>query len=320
MSEGGNKASEVVLIVVIIGFMSALAMLIPQVRQFVFGTAGGGGAVRTAENAVYDPVRNKFPMAQYTQLFKKQRFATLENGYKRVQTYYFSAPAKMAEGVRYPLVVVLHDKAGMAYAPVYLREKRVSADFPAFIVVPQASPTKVWAAPKAYSGAEFATAKQAVINDNYALPDVLDIVATLVDAYPIDPSRLYIVGCDEGGAGVYGTALYHPGIFAAGVSMNGMWSYLDAPKLNKMPLLLLQGGEDKTYDPGFTRTMWKAMKASGAPVAYSELRGVPHECSDSRLYIHSVWKWLFSKQRQMPESDPELQMATEVTPVVQPQP
>ncbi|MEZ0260064.1 MAG: dienelactone hydrolase family protein [Alphaproteobacteria bacterium] len=311
MSEGSaNKASEVVLIIVIVGFMAALAMLIPQARQFVFGNGGGGGGVqRGADNAVYDPVRNKFPMAQYTQLFKKHRFATLENGYKRVQQYYFSAPAKMAQGVRYPLVVVLHDKAGMAYAPVYLRERRVSTDFPAFIVVPQAAPTKVWSSPKKYSGQEFTGAAKAPISENYAMPDVLDIVATLMDTYPVDPSRLYIVGCDEGGAGVYGTAQYHPGIFAAGVVMNGMWSYLDAAKLTKMPLLVLQGDEDKVYDPGFARTMSRAMKSAGAPVDYSELQGVSHECSDSRLYIHSVWKWLFSKQRQMPAPDPEPQLA-----------
>lgn len=311
MSErSANKTSEVILIVVIIGFMTALAMLIPQARQFVFGVAKGGvgGGMRAADNAVYDQVRNKFPMAQYTQLFKKLRFATLENGYKRVQQYYFSAPAQMTPGVRYPLVVVLHDKAGMAYAPVYLREKRVSADFPAFIVVPQASPVKVWSSPTKYSGQEFVGAAKAPINKNYAMPDVLDIVSTLMDTYPVDPSRLYIVGCDEGGAGVYGTAQYHPGIFAAGVVMNGMWSYLDAAKLNKMPLLILQGDADKVYDPGFARTMSRAMKSVGAPVDYSELQGVPHECSDSRLYIHAVWKWLFSKQRQMlePELEPQL--------------
>lgn len=309
MSEGSaNKTSEVVLIIVIIGFMAALAMLIPQARQFIFGGGGGGGAVRSIDSAVYDQVRNKFPMAQYTQLFKKQRFATLENGYKRVQQYYFSAPAKMAAGTRYPLVVVLHDKAGMAYAPVYLREKRVSTDFPAFVVIPQASPEKVWSSPKEYSGQEFPNAKKTPINSNYAMSDVIDIVATLVDTYPVDPSRLYIVGCDEGGAGVYGTAQYHPGIFAAGVVMNGMWSYLDAPKLTKMPLLVLQGDGDKVYDPAFARTMSRAIKSVGGQVDYTELQGVPHECSDSRLYIHAVWKWLFSKQRQMldPEPDPQL--------------
>ena len=45
----------------------------------------------------------------------------------------------------------------------------------------------------------------------------------------------------------------------------------------------------------------------GAPVAYTELPGVPHECSDSRLYIHAVWKWLFSQQRQILELEPELE-------------
>jgi predicted peptidase len=318
MSEGSaNKASEVVLIIVIVGFMAALAMLIPQAREFVFGKGGtGGGGMPGGEAVAFETQRNKFPMAQYTQLFKKQRFATIENGYKRVQYFYFSAPARMAAGTRYPLVVVLHDKAGMAYAPVYLREKRISADFPAFIVIPQAPLTKIWGSPRQYSGEEFPSAKQTPATGADGLGDVIDIVATMADTYPVDPSRIYIVGCDEGGAGVYGAAVNHPDIFAAGVTMNGMWSYLDSPKMTKMPLLVLQGGGDKVYDPAFARTMSRAMKSVGAPVDYTELPGVPHECSDSRLYIHAVWKWLFGKQKQMVEPD----MTVDVTPAVQPQP
>ncbi|TAL33763.1 MAG: hypothetical protein EPN97_09000 [Alphaproteobacteria bacterium] len=311
-NKGGGKG-EIVLICAIVGFVAMLSMLLPPVRNFVFH--GGGGTAVTLPTVVSDAIivetpRSQFPMGQYTvpSIFKKMRFTIEANdGSRRGIFYYWYAPKGLPAGVKLPLVVVLHDKAGLASGAIYLRSNAVQKEFPSFLLIPQAPANKVWASPKKFLGQEFGAVPPPPVQPEelQSMADVISLVARLTEAAAIDENRIYIIGCDEGGSGVYGAAAHFPGIFAAGVAMGGTWSFLDAPKLAKTPLLLLQGATDTVVTPEYTRNMKQYIKNANGPVFIGEFPNIGHDCESPGYYSHAVWKWLFAQKRPAPEQPPQ---------------
>jgi predicted peptidase len=302
-----KSKGEIVLICAIIGFVAALALMFPKAREFLFG----GGETQEASGpggegglVALDAPRNLLPMGEYTQFFKKMQFTIDADGVKRHQVYYWFAPPKpYPPGHKYPLVVFLHDRDGKAPGAVYLRLKENFSAFPAFVLIPQAPKEKTWASPARFSGQEFpppSVTPPVSPPELQVLPDIIELMARIAVAYPIDESRLYIAGCDEGGAGVYGAAANYGGIFAGGVVMGGAWSYLDGPKIAKTPLLLLHGAQDTVVPPELPRAMREIIKRYGGTVFSHEFRGLGHDCSSPHFYSQPVWKWLFSQRRAAP--------------------
>jgi predicted peptidase len=310
-----KSKGEIVLIVTIVGFVAVLAFMLPPVREFLFHH---GAEVSAAQVAAAIPAisavaeeypRNKFPMMQYTipSIFRKMRYVVDDKTRgKHAIYYYWYGPQGIPAGTKLPLVIVLHDHAGVDIGAVYLRSSAVQKEFPSFLLIPQAPVNKVWSSPKKYSGQEF-TPPQApaplVDASLQSIPDVVELAQRLIDAAAIDENRVYIIGCDEGGTGVYGALANYPGFFAGGVEAGGTWSFTDAGRLAKTPLLLLQGLNDTTVTPDYTRTMDQIVKNVGGKIYLGEFKSSGHECESPNYYTHAVWQWLFS-QRRVPAPPP----------------
>lgn len=306
--EDKKRRGEILLICSIVGLVVAVVFMFPGTRHFVFG--GGGQRMIAAQGPpVVESPRNNFPMAQYTspQLFKKMKsMVEDDDGLKRITYYYFFAP-QTPPGQKLPLVVVLHDRTGMDYGAIYLRMEAVQKYFPSFLLIPQSPLGKVWDAPDRYSGQEMLRPEevQPPPAEARSLQDVIMLTAHVTQDPRIDENRIYIVGCDDGAAGVYGAAAHFPGIFAAGVAIAGKWSYLDRGKLAKMPLLILQGAQDQVVPPVVPRTLNQMIAASGGTLsAYHEFPTVGHDCDAPGFYSAAVWKWLFSQTRTAPPPPP----------------
>lgn len=289
---------QLVMMVSILVIAALGSLIFPGVREFVFGIG--------KPTVIVEMPRSRFPMEQYTvpQLFSKMKYAIEDGSTTRVVYYYWHAPEAASPTHKLPLVVVLHGKDGMCPAAIHLRKGITQKYFPAFLLIPQSPQGKIWDAPAKYSGQEFATAGKVEPPGAGArsLNDVLVLMAKVTQEANIDESRMYIIGCDEGAAGVYGALAHHPGIFAAGVAIGGVWSYLDGPKLSKTPLMILHGEKDKTVPPVFANNMAQLINRSGGRAAFYQFRGVGHECASPNFYSQAVWKWLFRNVRKLPVS------------------
>lgn len=277
-----------------------IVLMFPGVRKFVFH--GGAQRMVAAHGPpVVEAPRTDFPMAQYTlpQLYKKKKaMMEDEDGLRRVIYYYWHAPA-MAPGEKLPLIVVLHGGDGLSHAAIYLRSGAVQKEFPAFLLIPMAPFGKIWDAPEAYTGQEGLPPDKNSPpgEESRSLRDVIYLVAQATVESPVDVNRIYIIGCDEGGAGVYGAAAHYPGIFAAGVAIGGKWSFIDAAKIGKTPLLLLHGGKDPVVPAAFASNMSRMIAATGGKVTYHEFPNTDHSCETPGFYSQAVWSWLFSQTR-----------------------
>lgn len=299
-AEEKKKRAQRLMNCAIVAVCLGIALLFPGVRKFVF--QGGAKRMIAAQGPpVVEAPRNEFPMAQYTlpQLYKKKKeMIEDDDGLRRIIYYYWHAPA-VAPGQKLPLVVVLHGNDGMSHAAIYLRSGAMQKQFPSFLLIPMAPWGKIWDAPAGYAGNEGLPPDKAPVpgEESRSLRDAIYLAVQATVDSPIDVNRIYIIGCDEGAAGVYGAAAHHPGIFAAGVAVAGKWSFADVPQLAKTPLLILHGAKDPVVPAAFPNTLTRLVTASGGRMSYHEFPNVDHACDSPGFYSPAVFNWLFSQSR-----------------------
>lgn len=303
---GKKKGAEIVMGGVIVLFILAGLMMIPAVRGTIFGSKGevDAPALAVAGKPIIDKPRSDAPMGEYTAYFGKVKtFVLDENNIQRTQSYYLVKPQKVEPGVKYPLVIFLHDEKGMADGAVQLLNQRANLP-PFYLLVPQAPDKKTWAVPDKFNGQEFGKSKTAqqwntkkYPEARQTLKDVLTLVARLLPTLQIDDERLYAMGCGEGGIGVYGALAKYSEFFAGGLVASGLWSFSDAPKMLRTPVIIFHGAKDKTTDVIAAQGMSQVLQQLGGTVSYQELPDLDRNCADPRLYAASAVNWLFSQRR-----------------------
>lgn len=314
-AQAAKRKGEMVMIFTILTLACVVALMFPQVRHKLFG--GNGNVIANLSGQVnVEAPRNDFPMGQYTtpQLYKKKKFLIEDNGIKREVFYYWYAPPNPNDQ-KLPVVVILHDKEGLSQAAIQLRATAVQKAYPSYLMIPMSPKEKIWDAPAKYTGQEFAKAGDLEQPDAAyrSLRDAIIVLASLTELHPIDDNRMYIIGCDTGGDGVLGALSHYAGVFAAGVSIGGKWSFADAPVLAKTPLWMLHGAKDKVVPPAAAATLAQVIRASGGKSAfYSELPNPGHECESPYFYPNAVWKWMFANRRPAPVAQPQAQPAAAV--------
>jgi predicted peptidase len=264
-------------------------------RQYVFVMVGAG--TETKNGVVYELPRTDETLGYHTQFFDKKQFETGDHGQKRVMTYYWMEPDRpYLPDQKFPLVMVLHGAPGRAYAAQYLKVPDMKRDFPAFIFVPTIPISRVWAAPDEVDGVK----TPAIYTDHQSLPGTIEIIRRLIHEYPIDPARIYVMGCSDGASGAYGAALRYPDIFAAAVPMSGGWNIADAAQMTQVPMWIFHGALDRVFPVSVARAMAASIKSHGGDVRYTEFPDMGHNCPSPSLYARETWQWLFNQKKPNP--------------------
>ncbi len=133
-----------------------------------------------------------------------------------------------------------------------------------------------------------------------------------------DPERVYLTGLSMGGYGTVHLALAHKQRFAALVVVCGGLlehkttnavrqspltkgeadPYTTAARaLRGIPVWLFHGSDDDTIPVTESREMAAALQREGAPVRYTEYRGVNHAVWDRAYGEAALWEWLFAQRR-----------------------
>lgn len=244
-----------------------------------------------------DKPRTAEPMEDYTQYYDPKVFGVPAGRAGQTLSYYWKAPAPYhPKDKRYPLVVVLHDSTGVAHAAQHLIKKQMRKDYPAYIMIPVLPTGPIWAFPS-----KFPDEPRLAMNlkKEQALESVIKLVQDVQQSNQIDPSRLYIVGCGEGGFGVFGTAARYSDFFAAGVAISGGWTIKEAPKMTKFPLFVMHGQKDKKFEPGLSRNVaFYIQQFGGRKISFVEVPGMEHDCGNHILYSPTTWQWLFAQKKK----------------------
>ena len=181
-----------------------------------------------------------------------------------------------------PLVVFLHGASlcGSDLMRVrrygVLHAKQMGLDLDAYVLAPQ-NPRGAWR------------------------PDRINRCLDYVVAnYPIDTTRIYVIGMSLGG---YGTidylAVYHARI-AAAMAICGGGNAASYCGLNEVPLWIVHGTADRQVAVASSRKVVNAMRKCNDSVPnliFTELKGVNHTFPARLFYLESTYQWLFEHRR-----------------------
>lgn len=125
----------------------------------------------------------------------------------------------------------------------------------------------------------------------------LNLVDSLVNAHPIDKSRLYLYGISMGGFGTFSILQKNPGKFAAAFAICGGSDPAAAPALLRTPLWIFHGDSDDVVPVRLSRDVYKEMIRLGAKkVRYTEYPGVKHNSWENALKEPGLGEWLFAQR------------------------
>ncbi|MDA1192527.1 MAG: prolyl oligopeptidase family serine peptidase [Candidatus Poribacteria bacterium] len=132
-------------------------------------------------------------------------------------------------------------------------------------------------------------------------PDLIDDVNALVDhaldAYPIDPTRIYLTGLSMGGQGTWGVAAKYAERFAAIAAVCGRsdhWIASRAKHIAQRPVQVFHGDKDETVPISHSERMTRVLREAGADLHYTVYRGVAHDSWTATYANDELYAWFLS--------------------------
>ena len=235
--------------------------------------------------------------------------------------YRLLKPLAVETDQQYPLILSLHGSGGVGDDNVsnlrfwngVMAGLEWRKAYPAFVVVPQRRPGGIWG-PKPDDDR---------VRDVYVRNDLdpaLELVDDICREFPVDVSRIYVLGSSGGGVGTWNALSARPELFAAAIPVCGRFSADDSElgSLTDVPVWCFHGDADQLVDVEYSRRAFAELTAAGGNMKYTELRGVRHNSwiqafqyrgdDQSKGYVtrvsddrcdpaSDVWKWLFRQAK-----------------------
>lgn len=221
-----------------------------------------------------------------------ERHVSLSLTFPFVGSFFLMKPEGFDPKRSYPLVIALHGISNRVYAAEALAKSQFRKAYPVFVMVPIAPARAFWATPE-----KPAYRMQRNIPYPDHLPQVMAGIRAISASYPIDRSRIYIVGHSMGASGVIGAMERYPDIFAAGIASSGSWDPKEITQLND-PVLIVHGTADQFVPYKHSKELAVELKARGLPVKFYSLQGQGHAIGPFVYSKAAVWDWLLSKSNE----------------------
>ncbi len=198
----------------------------------------------------------------------------------------------------YPLVVFLHgagergddNEKQLIHGSKLFSDIETRVNHPAFVIFPQCPEGKKWVEVDWSLPAHDMPAEA---SENLQL--TLDLIDSMIENYPIDTSRIYVIGLSMGGYGVWDIISRYPDKFAAAVPICGGGDEAQALKIKDVPIWAFHGGNDRLVPTQRTRNMINAVKKAGGHPKYTEYPGVGHLSWNKAFAEPDLLDWLFSQ-------------------------
>lgn len=218
--------------------------------------------------------------------------------------YRWLAPDSLLSGVRYPLVIFLHgagergsdNTAQLKHVLPRLAESPRREQFPTYVFAPQCPDSQRWS-----NGVFDEKTRNYLLTDTMSQPLTLSMQAlgAFLQRYPIDTTRIYVVGLSMGGAGVWELAFRYPDLFAAAVPICGFADQRFAERITHLPTWVFHGADDEVVPAAYSRQIVVALRMAGGSPVYTEFPGVGHESwGPAFSNLPFVYDWLFAQRKR----------------------
>lgn len=125
---------------------------------------------------------------------------------------------------------------------------------------------------------------------------IAKIMDWVIENYPIDTTRIYVLGMSLGGYGTIDFVATYPERVAAAMALCGGGTVKDYGGLNDVPLWIIHGTADRAVSVRESRKVVDAMKQAGDTpfLRYDEWAGVGHSRLARLFYLADTYTWLMS--------------------------
>ena len=214
--------------------------------------------------------------------------------------YRWHAPAQIASGRRYPLVILFHgagergddNVAQLVHGATELLNYAKKTGEEIFFIAGQVPCGQQWVnTPWAQKSHTMPVEPSASMKLALALVD--DVCAKL----PVDPARIYVTGISMGGYGTWDAVQRRPGLFAAAMPVCGGGDATCAARIKDVPIWCFHGDADGAVPVCRSRDMVAALWAVDGKIRYREYPGVGHNCWSRTYGDDAVLAWLFAQRK-----------------------
>ncbi len=107
--------------------------------------------------------------------------------------------------------------------------------------------------------------------------DVMNVLSAVRNEFNVDPKRIYLMGHSMGGGGTWYLGIKHPELWAAiAPAAPAIFSSPDLLKIKNMPVIVVQGDDDRFVKVETTRLWVEKMKSLEMKYVYVEVPGGDH--------------------------------------------
>lgn len=128
-------------------------------------------------------------------------------------------------------------------------------------------------------------------------PDKInDVLEWTKKHYPMDSTRVYVIGMSLGGYGTLDFAGTYPDKVAAAMALCGGSTLKDVSGLGELPLWIIHGTADRAVPIKQSKVVVEQLKKEGKDksLRYDWLKGASHGALARILYMTKTYDWLFS--------------------------
>jgi predicted peptidase len=211
---------------------------------------------------------------------------------------------------QYPLVMFLHDAGGQGRdnekqlangGSLFVKDDNLRK-FHSIVVFPQCPPESQWSNAKMSADAagkkafEFSPAGDAT----KAMDMAIKLEKHLLESYPVNKEKVYLMGISEGAMGVYEMVRRMPNTFAAAIPIGGGADTSTARQIKKTAFWIIHGARDEVVSYKNSENMAMAIQKfySAAEMQYSIYPDANHSKSwETAFKDPELLTWMFSQMK-----------------------
>lgn len=226
----------------------------------------------------------------------------IEKVFTKTLPYRILKPENIAQGEKYPLVLFLHgagekgtDNQKQLVNFVW-RFAELKNKYPCFVLAPQCPQNDSW------SYYRWPVDKKMKMSTEMTdtMVFVLDLLEKIQTKYPIDNTRIYVIGISMGGIGTWDIICRYPNKFAAAVPIAGAGDTSKAEIIKHIPIWAFHGAKDPKINVECSQNMVKALKQAGGMPTYTEYPEGWHAIWDTVAKDDNLFQWLFLQKNEKP--------------------
>lgn len=223
--------------------------------------------------------------------------------------YRLLLPRDYDSSKKYPLVLFLHGAGErgsdnikqLTWGSQLFLQGTNRRRYPAIVVFPQCPENSFWSNVKMNTDSkggrsfEFLAGGEPTI----AMSMAMDIEKQLISTYPVDTSRLYVMGLSMGGMGTFEIVRRMPNTFAAAIPICGGADTTTAKDIRKTSFWIFHGSNDNVVPVHYSQDMVRALQGfyNTADMQYTEYSGVGHNSWENAFAEPTLISWLFSHRK-----------------------